>query len=224
MPVLPDSPVRGVEYFESALLPGKPMFLCGRFAASLLVSRCASMWTEANGSGAPPERIERCRGCEVGAGHAGAVDPSYHRLRASGACARCHRSDLRLIGMNVCVSCQNREYEWVKGRNAKGKFPVTHPEMWRRRVTALVGGVVKVVTREKTTATLELVVEMLRDSPDRVVFGLGRGRVMASDGRGVSRGGGRGGDKNALGTGRVHPAPVVGAKNARARKSDADLR
>lgn len=167
----------GVSYFESELLPGRPMFRCDRMAASLQVTRCASMWTEANGRGSPPERLERCRGCSVGACHAGARDPSYHRLRGVTVCARCHRTDLRLIGGNVCVSCQNREYEWVKGRNAKGKFPATHPPLGRRRVTVMVGGEVRVVTRERTTATMELVVGLLRDSPDRVVFGLGRGRA-----------------------------------------------
>lgn len=180
MSCLPPTPAKGVSYFDSDLLPGRPMFRCEKLSASLQVSRCSAMWADANGKGPPPERVERCRGCAVGAAHAGAVDPSGHRLRASGACSRCHRTDLRLIGGNVCVSCQNREYEWVKGRNAKGKFPALHPPLDRRRVTALVGGKVKVVARERTTATLELVVELLRDSPDRVVFGMGRGRVYGA--------------------------------------------
>lgn len=172
-------PPQPVEYFESELLPGRPMFRCSRLAASLQVSRCASMWTEANGR-SPPERLDRCRGCTIGAGHAGAKDPAYHRLRGAPMCSRCHRTDLRLIGGNLCVSCQNRAYEWVKGRNAKGKFPVQHPVLARRRVTVLTGGRVRVVGREMTTSTLELVVELLRDSPDRVVFGLGIGRVYGS--------------------------------------------
>jgi hypothetical protein len=172
-------PPQPIEYFESELLPGRPMFRCSRLAASLQVSRCASMWTEANGRQAP-ERLERCRGCAIGAGHAGAENPAYHRLRGSTTCARCHRKDLRLIGGNLCVSCKNREYEWVNGRNRRGKFPMLHPAMARRRVTVLTGGRVRGVGRELTTSSLELVVELLRDSPDRVVFGLGRGRVYGA--------------------------------------------
>lgn len=168
-----------VEYFESELLPGRPMFRCARLAASLQVERCASMWGEANARNAP-DRLSRCRGCAVGAGHAGAKDPAYHRVRGMAMCARCHRCDLRLIGGNVCVSCKNREYEWVSGRNAKGKFPVLHPVLARRRVTVLVGGRVRVVGRELTASSLELVVELLRDTADRVVFGLGRGRVYGA--------------------------------------------
>lgn len=168
-----------VEYFESELLPGRPMFRCSRLSASLQVDRCGSMWSEANGRNAP-ERLDRCRGCTIGARHAGAVDPAYHRLRGTTTCSRCHRADLRLIGGNVCVGCKNREYEWVKGRNAKGKFPVQHPTLARRRVTVMTGGRVRVVGRELTASTTELVVELLRDSPDRVVFGLGKGRVYGA--------------------------------------------
>jgi hypothetical protein len=96
-------------------------------------------------------------------------------MRGLGVCSRCQRTDLRLIGGNVCVGCKNREYEWIKGANAKGKFPVCHPPMHRRRLTVCSAGVTRVVARDLTVSTVELVVEALRDSPTRVVFGLGRG-------------------------------------------------
>lgn len=99
-------------------------------------------------------------------------------MRGLGVCSRCQRTDLRLIGGNVCVGCKNREYEWVKGCNAKGKFPICHPPMHRRRVNVCAGGVARAVVRDLTVSTLELVVEALRDSPTRVVFGLGRGRSL----------------------------------------------
>ena len=156
------------------------MFRCDRMAASLQVMRCASMWAEANGKGSPPERLERCRGCSVGACHAGARDPSYHRLRGVTVCARCHRTDLRLIGGNVCVGCKNREYEWVKGRNAKGKFPACHPRLDPRRLVYATSAGVHVVVRERTASTTEMVVEVLRDSPKRALFGLGVGRVYGA--------------------------------------------
>jgi len=178
MAVAVERPARGVVYFEMAdLMPGRAMFRCERMSASLQVTRCEAMWTEANGKGAVPERVERCLGCAVGAAHAGASDPSYHRLRGVGVCARCQRTDLRLIAKNICVGCQNRAYEWVKGRNAKGKFPAKHPPMAARRVAVAAGGVARVVRRELTVSTLELVVEVLRDSPQRAVFGFGIGRV-----------------------------------------------
>jgi hypothetical protein len=170
--------VPGVEYFESDLMPGKPMFRCVKLSASLQVSRCASMWQEANDN---PERMSGCRSCKTGAAHAGAVDPSFHRLRGLAVCSRCQRADLRLIGGNVCVGCKNREYEWVKGKNAKGKFPSCHPPMSRRSLSISFGGRAERVTRTLTVSTTELVVELLRDRPSRVVFGLGKGRVYVAD-------------------------------------------
>lgn len=165
----------GVVYFESELLPGRPMFRCDRLSASLQVSRCAQMWRDA--AQTRGEKSGLCLGCQVGAAHAGEVDASYHRLRATTTCSRCHRGDLRLIGGNVCVGCKNREYEWVKGRNAKGKFPACHPRLDPRRLVYATEAGVHVVARERTASTLELVVEVLRDSPKRALFGFGVGRV-----------------------------------------------
>ena len=162
-----------VEYFENPLLPGKPMFRCDRLSASLQVASCAGMWNEANAGGHPPERLFRCLQCPLGAEHAGVGDANMSPLRGTTICSRCHRTDLRLIGGNVCVSCQNRAYEWLKGKNAKGKAPVKHPPLVRRSVRYVCGGEVRVLARNLTASSDELVVELLRDSPKRVVIGRG---------------------------------------------------
>ena len=162
-----------VEHFENALLPGKPMFRCERLSASLQVASCVGMWHEANAGGHPPERLFRCMKCPLGAKHAGVEDSSMSPLRGTTICSRCHRTDLRLIGGNVCVSCQNRAYEWTKGRNAKGKAPVKHPPLVRRSVRYVCDGQVRVLARALTASADELVVELLRDSAKRVVIGRG---------------------------------------------------
>lgn len=176
---LPESvAVPGVEYSTNPLMPGVRVFRCTRLSATLQVASCAGMWAQANEGGSPPERLFQCRSCSVGAQHSGVRDPAGHVLRGLSVCSRCQRTDLRLIGGNVCVGCKNREYEWVKGSNAKGKFPVCHPALARRRVTVCAGGAVRVVARDLTASTVELVVEAIRDSPTRVVFGLGRGVTL----------------------------------------------
>ena len=167
----------GVGYFESELMPGKLMFRCDRLSASLRADTCAGMWREANANGQPQERLFRCRSCPVGAVHAGEVGASCHRLRGLSICARCHRTGLRLIGGNLCVSCANRQYEWVKGKNAKGQPPKLHPKLERRRCVVAVGGEVREVVRELTVGVDEVVVELLRDSGRGVVFGFGVGVV-----------------------------------------------
>jgi len=160
-----------IVYFEISLLPGKPMFRCDKLSASLLVSACAGMWEQANGAGPFVERLARCRQCVVGAGHAGADDVNMSPLRGTATCARCNRTDLRLIGGNVCVGCKNREYEWLNGKNAKGKPPATHPVLERRCVRYSVGGEVRTLSRSNTANAGELVVELLRDQGKRVVLG-----------------------------------------------------
>lgn len=172
--------VPGVVYSENELLPGQLMFGCSRMSATLRVQACVDMWKQANEGPAPVERLLRCRACPVGAAHAGIADATHHRLRGTTVCARCHRMHLRLIGGNICVGCKNREYEWLRGKNAKGKFPTQHPTLRRHRVNFCADGKPGVLVRDRASCTTELVVEMLRESGGRVLFGLGR--------PGVSRG------------------------------------
>ncbi len=170
------------EYFENALMPGKAMFRCDRLSASLLVSACAGMWREANGSGHSPERLFGCRQCVVGAGHAGVADANMSPLKGTATCVRCNRTDLRLVGGVMCVSCKNREYEWLKGCNAKGKPPAHHPALERRCVRYLVEGEVRTLSRSKTAGSVELVVELLRDQGKRVLMGKTLGGDMTRQG------------------------------------------
>lgn len=173
----PQPLVDGVNYQPSDLMPGQLMFGCQRLAATLRVASCVQMWKRAN-EGPPPENLMRCRGCPIGAVHAGASNPTFHPLRGTTTCSRCHGTDKRLIGANLCVSCKNREYEWVRGRNAKGKFPTQHPHLRRYRISVCVNGRARVLTRELATGPLELVVEALRDSKSRVMVGFGRTGVV----------------------------------------------
>jgi hypothetical protein len=165
------------DYFESELMPGKAMFACTRLSASLLVTSCAQNWKGANVQGEPPERLFRCRQCPIGALHAGNHDAASNPLRGVPVCSRCNSTEHRLIGGNVCVSCKNREYEVIKGKNAKGRFPSQHAPLERRCVRYVAGGRVHVLIRERTTCTRELIVEVLRDSVQRAVFGLGVGNA-----------------------------------------------
>jgi hypothetical protein len=83
---------------------------------------------------------------------------------------------MRLIHGRLCVSCQNRAYEWRKGKNAKGAFPKQHPKLGAASLSYLVGGKVCTIRREAPSA-LELAVEVLRDSEKRAVFGMGAKRA-----------------------------------------------
>lgn len=159
-----------VEYFTIPELgEDKPMFVCSRRQATLQVSACAKMWDEANTKNAP-ERLERCRGCELGAEHAGAGEISGSPLYGSKICARCHRSGFRLVGGHICVSCWNREREYLIGRNAKGAAPKLHPPIYQAAARVLAGDQLKTVKIARCTSPDEVVVKVLRDEAKRVLF------------------------------------------------------
>src|SRR3546814_18156292 len=50
---------------------------------------------------------------------------SLSPIKGTLTCSRCHRQSTRawLIGKWLCVSCWNREREWVRGRHATGNRP-----------------------------------------------------------------------------------------------------
>lgn len=160
-----------IDYFEIPELPGKPLFRCEKRRASLSAEACAGLWTKGNQKGAD-DRFWLCKGCQVGAQHAGVGDATLSPIYAAALCARCHRGTTRLIGGHLCVSCYNRSREWIKGRNARGNAPVTHPDLFRMSIRYRVGGAVKVLARDDVAAPIELVVAALRDEPKQVTFGM----------------------------------------------------
>lgn len=72
-----------------------------------------------------------------------------------------------------CVSCKNREYEFLKGRNAKGTAPVKLRSLCRRRIRYMAGTEPRSLVVQHSLDTDELIVAALRDSPNRVRFGFG---------------------------------------------------
>lgn len=96
-------------------------FECTPYRGTFSVDACAKNWRSARGTVENCNRI-LCRECDIGALHAGALPV---REVARHMCARCGRTDQRLIRGAICVSCYNRERELLIGMNAKGSYP-TH--------------------------------------------------------------------------------------------------
>jgi len=91
-------------------------FVCPRHAGALLIApaACARMYARGK-KAAPWDAAHLCRGCEIGARHAGepcAGSPT----RGDMTCVRCGRASFRLIGACLCPSCYNRQRELVTGR------------------------------------------------------------------------------------------------------------
>lgn len=157
-----------VTYFTIEAAPGQQFFRCEPQRATLSTNSCAGMWREGNHMGL--EKRATCKRCEIGAMHAGEALASLSPLKGSLTCARCHRPALRLIHGHVCVSCKNREYELVKGCNAKGTRPVKLRALEPRRIWFIAGTVLTHLAMPRTIDRAELIVAALRDSSDRVRF------------------------------------------------------
>lgn len=158
-----------IVYFSLEALPHKAFFRCERQRASITTESCASMWRREadNNDGAH----SACRLCPVGAVHAGEVAASMSPLKGTLTCSRCHRTASRLIGGMHCPSCYNRQREFSLGCNAKGTAPVKLRALDARRVRYRHGDEVRTLRMSRTVDIDELIVSILRDSRQRVVFG-----------------------------------------------------
>lgn len=157
-----------VEYFSQPAVPGKAYFRCERYRATLSTESCAGMWRESNHDGL--EHRDRCRCCALGAEHAGEAGANLAALKGTLTCGRCHRPAMRLIKGHLCVSCKNREYEWIKGRNAKGSRPVHMTPLSPRRLYFREGEATRTLSMPLVADIDELIVAALRDSGKRVQF------------------------------------------------------
>ena len=157
-----------VEYFAIEAAPGRLFFRCERQRATLMRESCAGMWREANHLG--HDNRATCKRCPIGAEHAGEAMASMSALKGTLTCARCHRPALRLIHGHVCVSCKNREYELLKGCNAKGTAPVKLRALEPRRMWFLAGASFTSIQLPRTVDRAELIVAALRDTQERVRF------------------------------------------------------
>ncbi|WP_075881436.1 hypothetical protein [Vreelandella massiliensis] len=132
-----------VRYFEGfpEQLPGQQHFTCTRLSAILSAAECAARHALAQDN--PRADHLTCRACPIGQVHANGLiatretlSQATHTPRHSPArlCVRCGRLSPKLVRKTLCVSCYNREGEAKKGRNAKGKVPVTYAPLRLRRV------------------------------------------------------------------------------------------
>lgn len=156
------------DYFSMDGVPGKVYFRCERQRATLSTEACAASWRRADELN--DGQCSACRLCPVGAVHAGEVAASMSPLKGTLTCARCHRTSGRLIGRHVCVSCKNREYEVMRGANAKGTAPVKACRLDPRRLTFNANGDLRQVRMQVSADMDELIVATLRDSRNRVSF------------------------------------------------------
>jgi hypothetical protein len=175
----------GVTYTTVASAGGMKMFRCDAYTATLTMHGCAGRWVEAQtATGWGLDHVERCRGCAIGAAHAGYDVVHYSPWFGSPICPRCGKGGMRMIGNRRCVSCYNRGRELAAGRNARGNAPVELMQRPLISVEILVEtdgeNVQRVVDRE-TTGVEETIVSLLRTRKGELVFGRAPGRILTAE-------------------------------------------
>ncbi|HET7674633.1 MAG TPA: hypothetical protein VFL54_03830 [Gammaproteobacteria bacterium] len=148
------------------------LFTCPRHAGNLrlMPASCAAMWQKATHA-KPEDRLFPCRGCEIGARHAGHdPDEACGRLPAESICARCHRQPRRFVYGRICVSCFNRQQEWLKGRNAKGRPPMFLPALSTVRLAYMERGARHAVAVDHVANPLEAVLSIVHQAGKRMAF------------------------------------------------------
>lgn len=172
---------------EYSTYPGldMPMFRCPALSAKLSVRACADRYNRAQGTSKEAQACLICRDCKVGAGHAGKSLVHRSWLFGKAICPRCGQPTTRMIHDRLCVSCANRQYEWIKGTNAKGA-PVSQDRPLSPQVlTYEVGGVTRVYRSRYAFSIVELMAQVMRKVSGRVIFkptpdqsGLKQGRLF----------------------------------------------
>ncbi len=86
----------------------------------LLPQACAANWKKGKNS-APWDRLFSCKGCAIGAAHAGETPPDSEDDPRK--CVYCGRTYLRLVSRALCISCSNRVNEYLSGHYRRTNTP-----------------------------------------------------------------------------------------------------
>ena len=162
---------------------GMRFFRCDRLAAKLTQPGCANRWIQAQegtgghrgpaafGAKMRAEQLEPCRGCAVGALHAGHEPIRYSAHYGEMICPRCDKGTTRMIGGRTCVSCANRGYELKRGFNARGNVPVELLQRAPRLVSLRVQINGRALVRNvKAVSVKEVVLHTLRTTKGDLSF------------------------------------------------------
>jgi hypothetical protein len=172
----------GVIYSPIDGAPGLQFFDCQPYRARLTTKSCASRWrTAQRATGMAAARLEKCRTCPIGAAHAGEAVTYFSPLFGRPICCRCGKVSMRrmILRGRLCISCVNRQYEFIRGRNAKGNPPKNLAPLNRRTIRyAVEGGGVETMTLEHSADLAELMVGVLRKTRGRISFGFNGGPPM----------------------------------------------
>jgi hypothetical protein len=173
-PAGPPREADGVVYSAIESAPGLKFFRCDAYHATLSMAGCASRWVQAQtATGEAADRYAACRGCPIGAPHAGYAPVRYSTWYGVDICPRCSKGTTRMIGNRVCVSCYNRQREMKAGKNARGNRPIELLErpVHKLEVMVEVDGIARRFLDPATCSLTETVLRISRTTKGEIAFG-----------------------------------------------------
>jgi hypothetical protein len=165
----------------------RQFFRCDALRSTLSREACAGNFSGAQNLAEEQVTCRHlCRRCPIGAAHAGVRLMHESPFRGASTCPRCGKFSTRIINGTRCVSCYNREREFVRGRNGKGTKPTI--ELAARRLGVIVNlGASDAryleLRADLSKETLELALSTLRVASGRIGFhrALGRPATTTAD-------------------------------------------
>ena len=104
---------------------GLELFTCKRQAGGLRLTKtgCAKLFKRSIHSDLDRHpHLSHCRSCPVGEKNSGLKNSASSLPKT---CVRCNRPDIRRLDAKLlCISCGNRQREYISGKNARGCMPV----------------------------------------------------------------------------------------------------
>jgi hypothetical protein len=176
-PVKPPKDAVGVVYAETAVAPGLKMFGCTPLRATMSQRGCGARWRDAqDATGYDAERLNVCRGCSIGAAHAGEQHVHHSNLYGASICPACRKGAMRIIHNRTCVNCYNRRREMRAGKNGRGNAPI---ELLRRPLHTVefavaIDGDVRRVRMSECIDRLDAVIQTMRTTKGYLEFGRAR--------------------------------------------------
>lgn len=153
-------------YFDMPGAPGR-YFVCAPYNSTMSTGSCAGMYRAEKGR--QNGRHPHCSGCPIGAVHAGERPPAAAGMFGAKICPRCTFPATRIV-RGVCVSCINREYEVVRGVNAKGSPPSRLKPLYPLALTYTADGESRSTCFPRVTGRIEAMLRVLRTQQGEVEF------------------------------------------------------
>lgn len=161
-----------VSYHSISGVNGK-FFRCKTLSATLSDKSCSALYLKAMSFNSNSFMFVKCQFCPIGAKHSGNPSPpeKISIFYRSYVCSRCFQRSTRMIRNSICVSCYNREREFMVGKNARGSAPIRYRKIGSAVIWYLNDKGLCVRKFDRVSSRVEAVISILHNDGGAKSFG-----------------------------------------------------